>query len=129
VKTERLDSSATSFFTLSQSSRIFTSISFNTTNQFTIINSSKSSHLRLLLPFHSSILIASASLKMTEYDAQKFALTLKLNVDNEEVLLQFSLKTEMRSIVADCKETIIVTAVKSVRSEIQQPHYQTAESS
>jgi len=54
---------------------------------------------------------------------QKLALTLKLNIDNKEVLLQFSLKTEMKSIIADCEETIIVTAVESVRSEIQQSHY------
>jgi hypothetical protein len=63
---------------------------------------------------------------MAEYDAQKLALTLELDVDNEEVLLQFSLETGMGGTVAGCEEAIIATAVGSVRSEIQQSHYRTA---
>lgn len=50
-------------------------------------------------------------------------LTLKLNINIKEVLLQFSLKIEIRNVIINCKKTIIVTIVKSVRSEIQYSYY------
>jgi len=55
------------------------------------VTSSKSSRLRLLLLSHFSISITSASSELAKYDVQKLALTLKLDVNNEEVLLQYSL--------------------------------------
>jgi hypothetical protein len=60
----------------------------------------------------------SASLKLMKYNAQKLVLILKLNVNNEKILLQYSLEAEMSNTVVDCKKVIIVIAVKSVRSKI-----------
>ncbi len=74
-----------------QSSRISTPISSNIISQFMPVTSSKSSRLRLLLLSHFSISITSASSELAKYDVQKLALTLKLDVNNEEVLLQYSL--------------------------------------
>jgi len=62
--------------------------------------------------------MTSTSLKLMKYNVQKLILTLKLNMNNEKILLQYSLKAEMNNIVADCKKVIIVIAVKSVRSKI-----------
>jgi len=54
---------------------------------------------------------------------QKLIFMLKLNIDNKEILLQLSLKIEIRNIIINCKKTIIVIVVKSVRSEIQYFYY------
>jgi hypothetical protein len=45
-------------------------------------------------------------------------------VNNEKILLQYSLEAEMSKIVVDVKKIIIVTVTESIRSEIQKSHYQ-----
>jgi len=50
-------------------------------------------------------------------------------VNNEKILLQYNLKTEMSETVADVEEVTIVTATENIRSEIQKSHYQTVENS
>lgn len=54
---------------------------------------------------------------------QKLIFMLKLNINNKEMLLQLSLKIEIRNFIINCKKTIIVIVVKSVRSEIQYSYY------
>ncbi len=54
---------------------------------------------------------------------QKLIFMLKLDINNKEMLLQLSLKIEIRNIIINCKKTIIVIVVKSVRSEIQYSYY------
>lgn len=58
---------------------------------------------------------------MKEYDAQKLAL--EMEGDNENLLLQFSLKVGVKDVVAGCEEAIIATEAESVRSEIQHSRY------
>jgi hypothetical protein len=67
--------------------------------------------------------MTSASSELTEYDIQKLTFTLKLNMNNEKILLQYSLEAEMRKTVVDVEKVIIVTATESIRSEIQKSHY------
>jgi len=88
-----------------------------------LITSLKSSRQRLLLSSHFFISMTSASSELTEYDIQKLTFTLKLNMNNEKILLQYSLEAEMRKTVVDVEKVIIVTATESIRSEIQKSHY------
>lgn len=53
---------------------------------------------------------------INEHETQ--LLKLKIKNNNEDMLLQFSLKIEMRNISADCEKVIIVTEAKHVRTEI-----------
>jgi hypothetical protein len=88
-----------------------------------LIISLKSSCWCLLLSLHSSNSITSTSFELTEYNIQKLVLTLNLNMNNEKILLQYSLKTEMSEIVTDVEKVIIVIAIENIRSEIQKSHY------
>ena len=97
-----------------QSSRVITLISFNMIASFTSLNSSRTSHVHLLMSSYSLILIASTFLKLAEYDEQKLALLLDVIINNEKILLQYSLETEMNDTASVCKKAIIVTVIKSV---------------
>jgi len=72
---------------------------------------------------HSFILIALIFFEIIKYNMQKLIFMLKLDINNKEMLLQLSLKIEIRNIIINCKKTIIVIVVKSVRSEIQYSYY------
>jgi len=66
-------------------------------------------------------------LKLAEYNEQRLALSLNVVMNNEKILLQYSLETEMSDTVNVCKKAIIATAIKSVQSKVQQSHYQIIE--
>jgi len=53
-------------------------------------------------------------LKLAEYDEQRLVLSLDVIMNNEKILLQYSLETEMSDTISVCKKVIIVTAIKSV---------------
>jgi len=97
-----------------QSSRVITSISFNMIASFTSLNSSRTSHVHLFVSSHSLILIASTFSKLAEYDEQRLTFSLDVIMNNEKILLQYSLKTEMSDTASVCKKVIIVTAIESV---------------
>jgi len=97
-----------------QSSKVITSISSDMIASFTSLNSSKTSHVHLFIFSHSLILITSMFLKLAEYDEQKLAFSLDVIMNNEKILLQYSLETEMNDIASVCEKAIIVTAIKSV---------------
>jgi len=97
-----------------QSSRIITSISFNMIALFTSLNSSRTSYVYLFISFHFLILIASALSELAEYDEQKLALLLNVIMNNEKILLQYSLESEMSDVANVCEKAIIVTVIKSI---------------
>jgi len=97
-----------------QSSRVITSISSDMITSFTSLNSSRTSHVHFLIFSHSFILIALMFLKLAEYDEQRLVLSLDVIMNNEKILLQYSLETEMSDTISVCKKVIIVTAIKSV---------------
>jgi len=102
-----------------QSSRITTSISFDMIASFTSLNSSRISHVHLFMSFHSFILIILTFLKLAKYDEQRFALSLNVIMNNEKILLQYSLETEMNDTVNVCKKVIIATVIESIQSKVQ----------
>jgi len=53
-------------------------------------------------------------LKLVEYDEQKLALLLDVIMNNEKILLQYSLEIEMSNTVNVCEKAIIATAIESV---------------
>ncbi len=107
-----------------QSSRVITLISSDMIALFTLLNSSRTSHVHLFMSSHFLILIASTFSKLAEYDEQRLALLLNVIMNNEKILLQYSLETEMSDTANVCKKVIIVTVIKSVWSKVQWLHYQ-----
>jgi len=97
-----------------QSSRIITSISFNMIALFTSLNSSRTSHVYLFISFYFLISIASALSELAEYDEQKLALSLNVIMNNEKILLQYSLESEMSDAANFCEKTIIAIVIKSI---------------
>lgn len=65
-----------------------------------------------------SILTTSMSFKMIKYNLKKLTFVLNIIKNNEKILLQYSLKTEMSKTVMSIKEVIIVTAIKSIKLKI-----------
>ncbi len=94
---------------------------------FTSLNSSRTSHVHLFVSSHSLILIASTFSKLAEYDEQRLTFSLDVIMNNEKILLQYSLKTEMSDTASVCKKAIIVTAIESVWSKVQRSYYQIIE--
>ncbi len=107
-----------------QLSRVVTSISSDIITSFTSLNSSRTSRVHFLMSSHFLISIALTFSKLAEYDEQRLALSLDVIMNNEKILLQYSLETEMSDTASVCKKAIIVTAIKSVRSKVQQSRYQ-----
>ncbi len=89
-----------------------------------MLNSLRTSHVHLLTSSHSLILIASTFLKLAEYDEQRLALSLNVIMNNEKILLQYSLETEMSDTASVCEKAIIVTVIESVWSKVQRSCYQ-----
>ena len=102
-----------------QLSRIVTSISSDMIASFTSLNSSRTSRVCFLMSSYSLISIALMFLKLAEYDEQRLALSLDVVMNNEKILLQYSLETEMSNTASVCKKAIIATAIESVRSKVQ----------
>ncbi len=103
--------------------RIITSISSDMITSFTSLNSSRTSHVHLFISFYSLILIALMLLKLTEYNEQRLAFSLDVIMNNEKILLQYSLKTEMSNTINVCKKAIIATVIESIWLKIQWLHY------
>ncbi len=101
-----------------QSSRVITSISSDMITSFTSLNSSRTSYVHFLMSSHSLISIASTFLKLAEYDKQRLVLSLDVILNNEKILLQYSLETEMNDTASVCKKAIIVTVIESVWSKV-----------
>ena len=97
-----------------QSSRVITSISSDMITSFTSLNSSRTSYVHFLMSSHSLISIASTFSKLAEYDKQRLVLSLDVIMNNEKILLQYSLETEMNNTASVCKKAIIVTVIESV---------------
>ncbi len=97
-----------------QSSRVVTSISFDMIASFTSLNSSRTSHVHLFMFSHFLILIALMFSKLAEYDEQRLAFLLDVIMNNEKILLQYSLETEMSDTANVCEKAIIMTAIESV---------------
>jgi len=110
-----------------QSSKVVTSIFSDMIASFTLLNSSRTSHVHLLMSSHSFISIASTFLKLAEYDEQRLALSLDVVMNNEKILLQYNLETEMSDTASVCKKAIIATAIESVWSKVQRLRYQIVE--
>ncbi len=110
-----------------QSSKVITSISFDMITSFTSLNSSRTSHIHLFISFHSFILIALTFLKLAEYNEQRLAFSLDVIMNNEKILLQYSLETEMSDTASVCKKAIIATMIESIWSKVQWLHYQIIE--
>ncbi len=106
-----------------QSSRVVTSIFSDRIASFTSLNSSRTSRVHLLMSSHSLILIASMFSKLAEYDEQRLAFSLDVIMNNEKILLQYSLETEMSDTVNVCEKAIIATAIESIWSKVQRSHY------
>jgi len=79
-----------------------------------LYNSSRTSHVHLFISFHFLILIALTFLKLAKYDEQRLALLLDVIMNDEKILLQYSLETKMSDTASVCKKAIIVTAIESV---------------
>ena len=92
-------------------------------DSFTSLNSSRTSHVYLFISSHFLILIALMLLKLVEYDEQKLALLLDVIMNNEKILLQYSLEIEMSNTVNVCEKAIIATAIESVWLKVQQLCY------
>jgi len=101
-----------------QSSRVITSISSDMITSFTSLNSSRTSYVHFLMSSHSLISIASTFSKLAEYDKQRLVLSLDVIMNNEKILLQYSLETEMNNTASVCKKAIIVTVIESVWSKV-----------
>ncbi len=101
-----------------QSSRVITSISSDMITSFTSLNSSRTSYVHFLMSSHSLISIASTFSKLAEYDKQRLVLSLDVIMNNEKILLQYSLETEMNDTASVCKKAIIVTVIESVWSKV-----------
>jgi len=97
-----------------QSSKVVTLIFSDMITLFTLLNSSRTSRVHLFISSHFLILIISTFLKLAKYDEQRLALLLDVIMNNEKILLQYSLKTEMSDTANVCKKAIIVTVIKSV---------------
>jgi len=110
-----------------QLSRVVTSIFSDMITSFTSLNSSRTSRVHLFISSHSLISIALMFLKLAEYDEQRLALSLDVIMNNEKILLQYSLETEMSDTASVCKKAIIATVIESIRSKVQQLHYQIIE--
>ncbi len=91
---------------------------------FTLLNSSRTSHIHLFISSHFLILIASMLLKLAEYDEQRLALSLDVIMNNEKILLQYSLEIEMSDTANVYKKAIIVTVIESIWLKVQWLHYQ-----
>jgi len=63
---------------------------------------------------HSLILIALMFSKLAEYDEQRLAFSLDVIMNNEKILLQYSLETEMSDTMNVCEKAIIETAIESI---------------
>jgi len=63
---------------------------------------------------HFLILIALMFSKLAEYDEQRLAFLLDVIMNNEKILLQYSLETEMSDTANVCEKAIIMTAKESV---------------
>jgi len=63
---------------------------------------------------HSLILIALMFSKLAEYDEQRLAFSLDVIMNNEKILLQYSLETEMSDTMNVCEKAIIATAIESI---------------
>jgi len=63
---------------------------------------------------HFLILIALIFLKLAEYDEQRLAFSLDVIMNNEKILLQYNLETDMSDTASICKKAIIVTMIESV---------------
>ncbi len=110
-----------------QLSRVITSISFNIITLFMLLNSSRTSHVHFFISSHFLILIALMFLKLAKYDEQRLAFLLNVIMNNEKILLQYSLETEISDTASVCKKAIIATAIKSVQLKVQQSYYQIIE--
>ena len=110
-----------------QSSRIVTLISSDIIASFTLLNSSRTSHVHFLMSSHFLILIALIFLKLAEYDEQRLAFSLDVIMNNEKILLQYNLETDMSDTASICKKAIIVTMIESVWSKVQWLCYQIIE--
>ncbi len=110
-----------------QSSRIVTLISSDIIASFTSLNSSRTSHVYFLMSSHFLILIALIFLKLAEYDEQRLAFSLDVIMNNEKILLQYNLETDMSDTASICKKAIIVTMIESVWSKVQWLCYQIIE--
>jgi len=110
-----------------QLSRVITSISFDMIASFTSLNSSRTSRVHFFISSHFLILIALTFSKLAEYDEQRLAFSLDVIMNNEKILLQYSLETEMSDTASVCKKVIIVTVIESVRSKVQWSRYQIIE--
>jgi len=97
-----------------QSSKVVTLIFSDMITLFTLLNSSRTSRVHLFISSHFLILIISTFLKLAKYDEQRLALLLDVIMNNEKILLQYSLKIEMSDTANVCKKAIIVTVIKSV---------------
>ncbi len=62
-------------------------------------------------------------LKLAEYDEQRLAFLLDVIMNNEKILLQYSLETEISDTVNVCKKAIIATVIESVQSKVQWSRY------
>jgi len=71
------------------------------------------------MSFHSLISIASMFSKLAEYDEQRLAFSLDVIMNNEKILLQYSLETEMSDTASVCKKAIIATVIESVQLKVQ----------
>ena len=60
---------------------------------------------------------------MTEYNLKKLIFILNIVVNNEKILLQYSLETEMSKTVVSIKKVIIATAIESIKLKIQRLNY------
>ncbi len=110
-----------------QSSRVITSISFDMIISFTLLNSSRTSRVHLFIFSHFLISIALTFSKLAEYDEQRLAFSLDVIMNNEKILLQYSLETEMNDTVNVCKKAIIATMIESVWLKVQWSRYQIIE--
>ncbi len=97
-----------------QSLKVVTSIFSDMITLFMLYNSSRTSHVHLFISFHFLILIALTFLKLAKYDEQRLALLLDVIMNDEKILLQYSLETKMSDTASVCKKAIIVTAIESV---------------
>ena len=81
---------------------------------FMLLNSSRTLRVHLFMSSHSLILIASALLKSAEYDEQRLAFLLNVIMNNEKILLQYNLESEISDAASVYEKAIIMTAIESV---------------
>ncbi len=102
-----------------QLSKVITSISSDMIASFTSLNSSRTSCIHFFISSHFLISITSTFLKLAEYNEQRLAFSLNVIMNNEKILLQYSLEIEMNDTASICKEAIIVTAIESIWLKVQ----------